>query len=162
MKHPKFLLLAACVLAALLCAGVLAYAAMDEMGFVRTTPEEIQWRDVPNAPGLQVAVLAGDPAKPGLYVVRAKFAPGVMTRNHFHPDERHVVVLKGTWYAGAGDDFAPDKTIGLKPGSYVRHPAQEHHFDGSKDEEVIVQIVGIGPSGTTLLRPAEGLTGRSH
>ncbi len=47
----------------------------------------------------------------------------------------------------------------MKPGSYVRHPAGAHHFDGAKDEEVILQIVGYGPSGTTRLRPDEGRFG---
>jgi len=27
------------------------------------------------------------------------------------------------------------------------------HFDGAKDEEVIVQITGIGPGATTLVKP---------
>lgn len=79
-----------------------------------------------------------------------------MSLNHYHPDDRHVVVLKGTWYTGTGDEFLPDKTVPLKPGSYMKHPALAHHFDGAKDEEVILQIVGIGPTGTTRLRPELG------
>jgi hypothetical protein len=31
-----------------------------------------------------------------------------------------------------------------------------HHFDGAKEEEVIVQIVGYGPTSTTRLRPQQG------
>jgi hypothetical protein len=34
----------------------------------------------------------------------------------------------------------------LKPGSYMFHPAKAVHWDGAKDEEVIVQITGIGPA----------------
>ena len=30
-------------------------------------------------------------------------------------------------------------------GSYVKHPAGGIHYDGAKDEEVIVEIRGIGP-----------------
>ena len=29
------------------------------------------------------------------------------------------------------------------------HPAGFHHYDGAKDEEVIVQIMGMGPVKTT-------------
>jgi hypothetical protein len=29
------------------------------------------------------------------------------------------------------------------------------HFDGAKDEEVIVQISGIGPSATNFVNPAD-------
>ena len=79
-----------------------------------------------------------------------------MSSNHFHREDRYAVVLKGTWYTGSGDEFAPDKTVGLKPGSYMKHPAGTHHFDGAKEEEVIVQIIGIGPTSTTRLRPEQG------
>ena len=41
------------------------------------------------------------------------------------------------------------------------HPARAHHYDGAKDEQVILQIVGYGPSGTTEVHPEEGHTGPS-
>ena len=123
---------------------------------VRVTPEAVQWVKDTDGSGVERATISGDPNKPGLYVIRVKFPPGTMSLNHFHPEDRHVVVLKGTWYTGTGDEFAPDKTIPLKPGSYMKHPAGLHHFDGAKDEEVILQIVGIGPTGTTRLRPELG------
>ena len=65
-------------------------------------------------------------------------------------------VLKGTWYTGTGDRFAPEETVALGPGSYMKHPAGAHHFDGAKDEEVILQIVGVGPTATTRLHPELG------
>jgi len=34
----------------------------------------------------------------------------------------------------------------------MKHPAHAHHFDGAKDQEVIVQIIGYGPSSTTFIR----------
>lgn len=130
-------------------------------GFVRTTLDEVQWQTDADGSGMQRAVMAGDPSKPGLYVIRVKFPRGMMSRNHYHREERHAVVIQGTWYTGIGDEFEPDKTIGLKPGSYMRHPAGAHHFDGAKEEDVIVQIVGIGPSETTRLRPQDGNYGPS-
>jgi hypothetical protein len=138
-----------------------ASADKARTGFVRVTPEEVVWNDRPGYDGVKFAVIQGDPAKPGLYVIRARFSPGAMTRPHFHAEDRHVTVLKGTWYTGEGDAFDPDKTVPLKAGSYMLHPGKAHHFDGAKDEEVIVQIVGIGPSGTTVVDPKQGGTGRS-
>jgi quercetin dioxygenase-like cupin family protein len=149
-----------CVLAA--AAGVAlvlapgAYSEGDEMGFVRITPEEVQWKEVPGYGGLQYAVIEGDPSKEGIYVVRVKFPPGLMTRPHYHPEDRHAIVIKGTWYTGTGETFDPDRTVGLKPGTYMKHPAKGVHFDGAKDEEVILQIVGYGPTGTIWLHPEEG------
>jgi quercetin dioxygenase-like cupin family protein len=136
-------------------------SAAEPGAFPRVTPEQVAWTDRPGYEGIQFATLAGDPSKPGIYVIRVKFSPGRMTRPHWHPEDRHVVVLSGTWYMGEGDNFDPAKTVPLKPGSYAMHPAKAHHYDGAKDEEVIVQIVGYGPSGTTLVHPEQGHTGPS-
>jgi quercetin dioxygenase-like cupin family protein len=151
------------ILAALAAAVVLftvnARADKDKAGFVRVTPEEVKWMDRPGYDGVKFAVIQGDPSKPGVYVIRAKFSPGAMTRPHWHPEDRFVTVLQGTWWAGEGDTFDPDKTTPLKAGSFMMHPAKAHHYDGAKDEEVIVQIIGIGPSGTNLVDPKQGNTG---
>jgi quercetin dioxygenase-like cupin family protein len=151
------------ILAALAAAVVLltvnARADKDKAGFVRVTPEEVKWMDRPGYDGVKFAVIHGDPSKPGVYVIRAKFSPGAMTRPHWHPEDRFVAVLQGTWWAGEGDTFDPDKTTPLKAGSFMLHPAKAHHYDGAKDEEVIVQIIGIGPSATNLVDPKQGNTG---
>lgn len=139
-----------------------AFAETDANGIERLTPDQIVWKDVPNGRGVQFAVVSGDPGKPGVYVVRAKFPPGIMSSPHIHDEDRFVVVVKGTWYTGTAADWDPAKTVGLPPGSFMKHPAKAVHFDGAKDEEVIVQIVGIGPSRTTTLTPAEGEFGRPH
>jgi quercetin dioxygenase-like cupin family protein len=138
-----------------------AYGERDELGFVRVAPDEVQWKELPGYGGLQYAVIEGDPSKPGIYVVRVKFPPGLMTRPHYHPEDRHAIVIKGTWYTGTGDTFDPDSAVGLKPGTYMKHPAKALHFDGAKDEEVILQIIGYGPTGTIWLRPEERHTGPS-
>jgi quercetin dioxygenase-like cupin family protein len=136
-------------------------AETDQAGFVRVAPDQVAWKDMPGYEGVKFAVIEGDPKKQGIYVVRVKFSPGHMTRPHWHPEDRHAVVLSGTWYTGTGDTFDPSKTVPLKAGSYMKHPAKAHHFDGAKDEEVTLQIVGYGPSGTTLVHPEEGHTANS-
>jgi quercetin dioxygenase-like cupin family protein len=134
----------------------LAVPALQEKAVVRIRPEEVKWVRDTDGSGVERATIDGDPAKPGPYVVRIKFPRNTMSLNHYHPEDRHVVVLQGTWYTGTGDEFLPDKTIPLKPGSYMKHPSGVHHFDGAREEEVILQISGIGPSGTTRLRPELG------
>ena len=96
---------------------------------------------------VQVAVF-GDPAKSGLYAIRRRFMPGEMSRPHYHDKDRLVTVIKGTWYTGEGDVFDPAKTTAVKTGGFMLHPAGFHHWDGAKDAEVIVQIVGMGPVST--------------
>ena len=150
MTHSRSLVRVGC-----LAIAVFTAATVFGQGFVRTAPEAIKWVDEPDGHGVQRAVIDGDPAKPGLYVTRIKFPPGVMSTVHSHGEDRHIVVLKGTWYTGTGNAFTPDKTVPLKVGSYMKHPAGATHFDGAKDEEVILQIVGIGPSTTTRVNPKE-------
>jgi quercetin dioxygenase-like cupin family protein len=159
VRTRNFVVVAVAACALLVPAG--RTSAGKEDAIVSITPEQIVWTDRPGYEGVKFAVIAGDPSKPGIYVIRAKFSPGRMTRPHWHPEDRHVIVVSGTWYMGEGDTFDPDKTVPLKPGSYALHPAKAHHYDGAKDEEVVVQIVGYGPSGTTLVHPEQGHTGPS-
>jgi hypothetical protein len=54
-------------------------------------------------------------------------------------------VLKGTWWTGTGDVYKPEAMISIREGGFMFHPAGYHHSDGAKDEDVIVQIIGMGP-----------------
>ena len=122
----------------------------DALGFVVAQPEDVKF---PDGAQSQI-VIAGDPNAPGIYVIRIRFAPGNMSRPHFHDQDRYVTVIKGTWWVALGpeaDKFDPSKTKPMKAGSIVKHPAGAHHYDGAKDEEVIVQIIGMGPVKTTQI-----------
>jgi quercetin dioxygenase-like cupin family protein len=130
--------------------------------FVRLNFDTLEWRATEgNTLGVQTAVLEGDPSKPGFYLTINRFPPGVMSRPHYHPDERYVVVLRGTWNTGEGDAFTPDKTVPLKPGDYMRHPAGGHHYDGGLDEEAVVAISGYGPTRADVIDGGE-LFGKSR
>jgi quercetin dioxygenase-like cupin family protein len=123
------------------------FGRFPDREFIRRNLDKLTWTATEgNSLGVQSAVLEGDPSKPGFYLIVNRFPPGVMSRPHTHPDERHGVVLKGTWYTGDGERFTPDHTVPLKPGDYMRHPAGGPHFDGALDEEVLVLISGYGPS----------------
>jgi len=109
---------------------------------------DLLWGENPAVPGIKMTVLRGNPGAPGPYVIRVRFAPGVMSPPHVHPEERQVVVLKGTWWVGTGPKWDREATVPLPAGSFAVHNAGKVHYDGAKDEEVIVQISGVGPSGT--------------
>jgi quercetin dioxygenase-like cupin family protein len=152
MRPRPFETWAACI--AMACTTA-AHAApeVDAHGFVRATPEQVVWTTQPN--GVRNAILYGDPRRPGLYVVRSVFPPGIMSAPHFHTQDRVVVVLQGTWYTGTDDRWDPDATKALGPGSTMIHPKGQVHFDGAKDEEVTVQISGMGPMETVFVHPDE-------
>ena len=124
-------------------------------GFLTITPENMKWdvglKLLGGAGSTPLSFLDGDPSKPGIYVVRVNYPPNVFTRPHWHGEDRHIVVLKGTWHMGTGDNFDPSKAVPLPVGSYAKHPAGGVHWDGAKDEEVVLQVVGIGPLTTELI-----------
>jgi quercetin dioxygenase-like cupin family protein len=125
-----------------------AHASQDGQGFIRLDPEELRFKS-PLGLGPESVVLFGDPSKPGVYVVRNKFPPGAHSAPHFHSQDRHATVIKGVWWTGTGPDLDFNKAIPLKVGAYMLHPAGGVHWDGAGDEEVIVQIIGVGPVETT-------------
>ena len=89
--------------------------------------------------GVKFVVIAGDPSQPGLYTIRAKFAPHTMSQPHWHPEARSVTVLKGTWWAGIGPKFDPKTTTPVPMGGFSVHTSKAIHYDGAKDEETVVQ-----------------------
>ena len=97
--------------------------------------------------------VVGDPEKPGIYVIRRRFKVGEMSEPHVHDQDRFVTVIKGTWWSGEGDLLDRNKTVPVRTGGFMLHPKGLHHYDGAKDEEVIVQIIGMGPVTTTYLKP---------
>jgi len=151
---------AVCVLLASLSAAFAAFP-VAQAPVVRVPADKLKWESKPEDLGFSQAIVEGDPAKPGIYIIQVKFPPGIMSKPHIHGETRYATVIKGTWYTGEGQVFDPAKTVPLKPGSYMKHPAGTYHYDGAKDEEVILQLMGMGPSTTTKLKPNEGLFGRS-
>ena len=131
--------------------SMVAAAALDPKAISIQLPADIKWVKAANG-GSEQAVVVGDPAKPGLYVVLQKWLPHNNSRPHSHPNDRYITVLKGTWWVNTGANYDPD---GMKPvpaGSFVTHYGREMHYDGAKDEECILEIVGIGPATS---QPAE-------
>ena len=138
-------------------AALAALAALSLTGFAGdidrsavdfTLPQDIKWVRNPGGTA-EVAVLFGDPAKPGPYVMRLKWLPGGMSRPHFHPNDRFFTVISGTWWVGTGEKFDPESTLPVPAGSYVIHYANKIHYDGAKAEECVIQVSGMGPATST-------------
>jgi len=132
------------VLLMVLFIGSVRAADLDPKAINIQLPKEIKW--VANAGGSEQAILFGDPSKAGLYIVLTKWTPHHNSRPHSHPNDRYITVLSGTWWVNTGANYDPD---GMKPvpaGSYVVHYGNQIHYDGAKDGEVILEIVGMGPA----------------
>ena len=113
-------------------------------------PSQIKWTG--RAGAAETAVLMGDPSKEGLYIELVKWYPHNNSRPHFHPNDRYITVLSGTWWVGSGTKYAPDSMVAMPAGSYVVDLAKQPHYDGARDETAVIEIVGEGPATIT---PAE-------
>lgn len=133
-----------------------------ERSFERIKFDELKWKPTEgNTLGVETAVVEGDPSKPGYYLTINHFPAGVMSRPHYHPDERYVIVLRGTWYTDEGNVFQPAKAVPLKPGDFMRHPKGGPHYDGAINEDTWVAISGYGPTKATVVDGGE-LFGKSR
>ena len=100
--------------------------------------------------------MAGNHNQPGPYSVRVRIPANLTIMPHSHPDEiRMVTVLSGTLYYSFGDEFDERKLKPLRPGTFMTEPKGIPHFAQTRDEDVIVQLFAIGPTGTTYVNPAD-------
>jgi hypothetical protein len=132
--------------------GAGPWAGGDPTSLTLKTPDQIEWKD--NG-GNRTANLFGDPAKPGLYVQLLTWLKGDhFSRPHSHPNDRFISVLSGTWWVGTGNTFDPEHlTVPLKTGSFATHFAKQVHWDGARDEDTTLLLIGEGPA-TDIPAPA--------
>lgn len=106
-------------------------------------------------PGAENAALLGSSKAQGPYIERVRFPPRFVIQAHTHPDQRSYTILSGTWYIGYGDTFDETKLQALPAGSFYVEQAGVHHFVATKDEPVVLQLSGMGPTATQLLDKAK-------
>src|SRR6202521_4234568 len=147
-KYCIYLLLVVAGSAALLLLGSAKAADLNPAALKIQLPDQIKWVDDMKR-GESSAILAGDPEMPGLYVELVKWHAHHMSRPHFHPNDRFITVISGTWWVGTGTKYDPDSTVPIPAGSFVTDVGKGIHYDGAKDEDVVLEIVGMGPATAT-------------
>jgi len=126
----------------------------DQSVFRSVLPEEIDWKPFPAFPSsARLAVVVGEPTKPGPYVIRVKVPSGVKLMPHRHPEDRIYTVISGVFYIGLGDQFDPEKLKAYPPGSVVVLPGDTPHFHWAMSGEYVSQVTAIGPLGLEYLNP---------
>lgn len=131
------------VIGATLLAIPLLMAADMGNGFVITTPDDFDW--TVRESGTAFVIIEGNPAEEGFYIQRNRFPPGIYSTPHYHDQDRYITVISGTWYTAMSVDVEKSDMVPLPAGSYMKHPAGGWHYDGARDEEVVVEIRGMGP-----------------
>ena len=113
---------------------------LDEAVFRSVLPEDVDWKPFASfPPSVRLAVVVGNPAEHGPYVIRVKVPSGVKLMPHRHSEDRIYTVISGVFYIGRGEQFDADKLVAYPPGSVMSSPA--------------VRPTSTGPSpGSTFLK----------
>ena len=141
------------------CAGMPMsheHGAESTAHHVALQPDQLQWSAAPPGlpPGSTMAVLVGDPGKPGMFTLRAKLPAGYKVPPHWHTFAENITVLSGALYIGASDSLDKSNATRLPVGGYAMLPGKMHHF-ALCDEDTVIQVHGMGPFDITYINPAD-------
>lgn len=116
----------------------------------------IQWGDAPPSlpKGAKIAVLHGDPGKPGPFTLRLRAPANYMIPPHTHTQTENLTVIAGTLFLGMGEKMDKAHAKPLNPGGFHYLPGQTAHYAFTKSA-TIVQVHGEGPFDINYLNPAD-------
>ena len=125
-------------------------------GAQTTNQDDVKWMDAPAElpKGAKVAVLLGDPSKPGPLVMRLQAPANYRIPPHWHSQAEMLTVISGTLYLGQGDRLDTKHGHALKAGGFHYVPAKAHHYAYTKTRTVI-QVNGEGPFDTNYVNAAD-------
>lgn len=148
----NYMLLAVALSTSLL--GVTPAPAMDMHKIVKS--DAIQWGPAPPQlpKGAQVAVVLGDPAKKGMYIIRARMPDGYEIPAHWHNRTENVTVLSGTFHIGMGNKLDKSKGEVLGPGGFFSSGEKMRHYAWVTGE-TIIEVTGTGPFDITYVDPKD-------
>jgi len=125
--------------------------------------EDINWKPFPAfPPPARLAVLVGEPAQAGPYLIRVKVPSGVKLMPHRHPEDRVYTVMSGIFYIGLGDRFEGDKVKAYPPGSVIVLPGDTWHFHWVKSGEYVTQVTAMGPLGLEYMDATDDPRNQTH
>lgn len=106
--------------------------------------EDMVWTRA--ADGSTFTNVIGDPGKAGIYVQFVRRPANNWSAAHKHANDQFVWVMDGRMYIGTGSSVDNDKTVGMPKGSYIHDFANGTHYEGTKDEDLWLLVVGMGPA----------------
>ena len=119
-------------------------------------PQDIKWGTTPPSlpAGAEAAVLYGDPAKEGMFVLRVRMPKGYKIAPHTHPKPEVITIISGQFSLGMGAKFDRASVEPLPAGSFSSMPPGVGHY-AFVDEDTVVQISSTGPWGIDYLDPKD-------
>ena len=116
----------------------------------------LQWGRGPASlpAGARMAVVSGDPRKPGPFTVELELPDGFTVRPHFHPADEHQTVISGRIGHGFGDTIDVKSMKWLRPGQSGVFAANMHHYAMTRGRTV-VRVTSVGPLTVTYVNPRD-------
>jgi quercetin dioxygenase-like cupin family protein len=148
----KLFIVALSVIAVSALAGV----AQESKPHILLPAARVKWGPAPPSvpKGVQLAVVSGNPAAAGPFVIRLKIPAGQKIAPHWHPTDEHVTVISGTVAFGMGEKFDQAALKNLSAGGFALMPAEMRHFAMAKTA-VILQVHGTGPFVLNYVNPSD-------
>lgn len=136
--------------------GVATSPQAGEMHHTVVPADAVTWGPAPPSlpPGAQAAVLLGNPAKEGPFVLRLKFPAGFVVPPHRHSKDESLTVIAGAFAVSSGEKVDRTSLRSLPPASFVHLPSGMPHYAWAEAES-IVQINGVGPFDVTYVDPKD-------
>jgi quercetin dioxygenase-like cupin family protein len=140
--------------AALIALSVLLAGGMPSLA-KDATPDPFVWQAAPPSlpKGAQMAVVSGDPAKKGPFVVKLKLPANYVIPPHRHATPENITVLYGVLNVGMGEKLDKTRTKRYERGDYLSIPANAPHY-ALTGNQTIIQLNGTGPYGIAYVDPA--------
>jgi hypothetical protein len=130
--------------------------ALSAQGTPTAKADSLQWGPAPAVfpAGAKMAVVSGDPSKPGPFTIQLSMPDGYRLAPHFHPTDETVEVKQGTFLFAMGDTFDLAKTKPMNVGEKGSIPANMHHYATAKGATVVA-VTSTGPFALTYVNPAD-------
>jgi quercetin dioxygenase-like cupin family protein len=112
----------------------------------------LQWGPGPASlpPGTRMAIVSGDPGKPGPFTIRLRLPDGFEVPPHFHPVDEHQTLISGRIGHGMGDTVDLKSVKWLRPGQSITLPANAHHYVRTSGP-TLVDVSAMGPFSVTYV-----------
>ena len=133
--------------------AALALVALTSAANAQTYAPALKWGPAPAVfpAGAKMAVLQGDPSKPGLFTVRLELPDGYRVQPHYHPTDESLTIISGTFLLGMGDTLDAVRATVLKTGEFGFVEANMQHYAIARGRTV-VQVHAMGPFVLTYVR----------
>jgi len=134
----------------ILCAVAVLVATSTATAHAQST--KLKWGRAPASlpSGAMMAIVSGDPTRPGPFVIRLRLPSGFAVPPHFHPVDEHQTLISGRIGHGMGDHIDEKAVKWLRPGQSITLPANAHHYVKTRGR-TLVEVSAVGPFKVTYV-----------